>query len=136
MARPTARLDLYLVPPAPDEPTARRLVEQRLAAWERGEHVPDVGPKALRVDAPGARVLYANQLGGFHVTCSHCGEGLARAFQPLQTTRCPGCDRDLPFEEVTCRPPAALGYAALVLQEIEQAAWEDPQGWQVVLRRR
>lgn len=135
MARPAALLDVFLVPPgAPDD--AAHAVDERLRAWQAGQHVPDVRPTHVRADLPGEPVLYANQLGGFHVTCSHCGEGLARVFRPLQRTLCPGCGRELPFEEVVCRPPAAIGSAALVLMGVEEAVWHDPLGWQVVLRRR
>ncbi|MCB9669352.1 MAG: hypothetical protein H6734_07780 [Alphaproteobacteria bacterium] len=116
-------------------PAADAAVEARAARRARGDDPLHVRCSSHRLDRPGTRVLYGNQVGGFHVTCSHCGAGLARAFEPFGLTPCT-CGRELPFEEVVCRPPAAVGWAALVLMDVEEAVTVDPLGWSVVLRRR
>lgn len=132
MARPTSRLDVYLVPPT-REPEAVALVRERLARWD--DAVLQAGQASIRVDEPGGLVLYANRVGGFKATCSSCGGSVAATFRPLSHTECAGCGATLTYDEVVCRPTTALGRAALVLVDVDNAVFEDPEGWTVVLAR-
>lgn len=132
MARATHRLDVYLVPPTTTDDAVQQVADR--LARDGARLLERSGAKDARVDDTGTRTLYANQLGGFHVTCS-CGAGLARVFQPLGTTVCPSCGKASTFAEVVCRPPAAVGRAALVLMDVDTALFEDTEGWAVVLKR-
>lgn len=127
MSRAHHRLDLVLVPVPwtrrPD-PAALPAVLARVAA-EPGCLVPE-GQAVVRLDDPGARVLYSNNMGGVKVRCPRCGAPLARPFAaaierwkqgddgPVDCGACGGC---FPVEALDCRPPVARGQGALVLAD-------------------
>lgn len=144
MPRPDRRLDLVLVPADPEAcpvEEARSLLEdlvrQRIidddgrpgpeaARWSDG------GFARIRVDAPGAMVLYANQSGGFRVSCPACGANVVPAFNRALTEMRAGGSREVtcgcgsvrPLEDLHHQPPAALGRMAIVTSDVGRPALE------------
>ncbi len=89
------------------------------------------GARGIRLDRPASRVVYGNQLGGFHVTCPSCGAGIARAFAsameasrddsstvPIASVRCPSCDVATSLPKVIARPPIQIGRCAVVFVDV------------------
>lgn len=136
MPRPTHRLDLYLVPRERPPPGAGTALLTALAALGVLTDGGGPGPRArelvaggfgrVRFDDPGTEVLYANQLGGFRVTCPARGANVVPAFQAaLQLWRaggarsvaCPECGAQHDLAELDFAPPAAFGFCALVVAD-------------------
>ncbi len=152
MARASHRLDLICAPP---DGLALDLARPLAAAWARRDPGALVqgGFRALAVDDPGHRVIYANGLGGVQVRCPTCGAPLARAWAAAaerwrgggpDALGCGGCGEALTLRGARTRPPACPGTWALVLREVEDAALRPEAraelealapGWTEVLRR-
>lgn len=165
MPLPSSRLDLHLVPPDPDDrprADAERLIAElrkRAILDERGFAGPEAtrwiadGFRSVRIDDPGHVVLYANQQGGFRVSCPVCRENLVPVFmQALSSFRrggprrctCPACGTDQPLDALDFLPAAAFGRLSVVTVDVGGAALT-PEGvqlvgdllgaWRTVLRR-
>ncbi len=81
----------------------------------------------IRVDVPLVPTLYANQQGGFRVSCPGCSENVVSVFSPvlasLRTSgdarlTCPRCAVCTPIAELVFVPKAAVGRAALVIADV------------------
>jgi len=140
MALNRSRVDVLCVPQDIDLSPASDSWDDALVRWSADGLVcadrPTAqfiggGAKGIRLDHPTGRVVYGNQLGGFHVTCPSCGAGLARAFasameasrqdtrsSPVATVRCPRCDTATPLPEVDARPPIQIGRCAVVFVDV------------------
>lgn len=134
--RNRSRLDLICVPLSPDHETDPSALEQALAEWQgRGlcapPHISDKlvegGALGLRLDHPGTRVVYGNQLGGFRVHCPSCGAGMARDFaRDMEAARhggslastCSGCGACSSFGDLQIRPPIRVGRCALLFEDV------------------
>ncbi len=80
----------------------------------------------IRVDVPLVPTLYANQQGGFRVSCPSCSENVVPVFAPvlaeLRSTgaarlTCPRCAVCTPIAELHFAPKAVVGRAALVIAD-------------------
>ena len=80
----------------------------------------------VRVDDPGRIVLYANQQGGFRVTCPDEGRNVVPAFSAALTAWKRGgprsmscsCGRSHALERLSYEPDAAFGSAALIVANV------------------
>jgi len=141
--RVRSRLDLICVPKGVDDVVDVHRWTTARAEWERSGWLVDGAPTAelvdgggasMRLDVPGARVVYANQLGGFRVWCPACGEGMARPFAkamegartggPLRA-QCAACGVESPFEALKVRPPIRVGRSALVFEDVNGSTLTD-----------
>lgn len=155
MPRPTHVLDVVLAPADPDlspEPATLEALWDALvgAAYVTADGAPGGAADALvaggfaraRLDRPGGVTLYANQQGGFRVTCPHTGASVVPGFQQAMTAwrvggpralTCPACGEVHPLEALGYAPPAAFGRVALVLADAADAA-PTPEGLALVTR--
>ena len=87
-----------------------------------------------RVDVPLGWTLYANQQGGFRVTCPSCGanlvrplgEGVARLAHGREVeVRCPECGVASDIDALVYAPSAAVGRAALHLADVGNSELSD-----------
>jgi len=98
------------------------------------DQVVEGGAAGLRLDRPGTRVVYGNQLGGFRVGCPACGAGMARDFArdmervrhrgALEST-CSVCGACTPFAGLHIRPPIRVGRCALLFEDVGGACLTD-----------
>jgi hypothetical protein len=88
----------------------------------------------MRVDIPLVPTLYANQQGGFRVSCPSCSENVVPVFAPvLRALRasevavltCPRCAVQTPIAELSFAPKAAVGRAALVIGNVAHGQLQD-----------
>lgn len=88
----------------------------------------------IRVDVPLAPTLYANQQGGFRVTCPHCAQNVVPMFaNVLAVFRatgdadmvCPHCGETTPISQLHYAPPAAVGRAALAIGDAGSGTLRD-----------
>jgi hypothetical protein len=132
---PTHRIDLLVVPVEPEcslEEAAlvrlRRLweVDGLLAGESAGDESSDLvagGFSRLWLDRPGCMVLYANQQGGFRVTCPDNGKNIAPGFGAAlgawrdggeRSMECPACGKVHALDICVLAPPGAFGRSAIV----------------------
>ncbi len=128
MPRPSHRLDLVVLPADPDHPVAPAAARALVAAWRA---VPPAGARAVRVDLPGEVTLYANQLGGFRVSCPDCAGNVVPAFSAAmaawrrggeRSLRCPACGGEFALESLRYAPDAAFASGGVVLADVSVAA--------------
>ena len=132
--RPSHRLDLLLVPQPPEQlpDPANLLARWRERGWlePRSSGIVEGGLARVRVDRPGRVILYANQQGGFGVTCPTCGANAVGAFSTAVTAwragadrvaACDACGERHPLEHYRCAPAAAFGRIAVVLHDVASA---------------
>ena len=166
MPHASHRLDLALVPADLTRELPEHAVDALLGAWRaRGWLRLDGGPgpeadalieggfKRLWVDRPARLSLYANQQGGFHVSCPSTGGEVAAAFgRATQAWReggaraldCPSCGARHALEDMALSPPGAFGRWALILGDCAalhlrpeaHAALQDALGSMVAVSRR
>lgn len=141
--RVTARLDVVLVPTAPEVPPERghAFVAELVAAGvlaADGSPGPAVASgfrgtfARVRVDDPGQVTLWANLVGGFRPACPRTGapvvEGFTAAVRALRasgdaqtsTFRCPACGEVHALDAVTVEPGGvAVGRWALALAQVD-----------------
>jgi hypothetical protein len=88
----------------------------------------------IRVDIPLVPTLYANQQGGFRVSCPSCSENVVPVFAPVLASlratgaarlTCPRCAVSTPIAELHFAPKAAVGRAALVLADVADGQLQD-----------
>lgn len=134
--RNRSRLDLICVPRGPDSEIDATAWATARASWQASGWLSDAGVSAelvagggvsVRLDQPGVRVVYGNQLGGIRVWCPNCGEGMARPFAaamerargtgPLEAT-CASCGTVHPFDALSVRPPMRVGRSALFFEDV------------------
>lgn len=166
------RLDVIVVPAEPLWEVAAPPVQDLFDRWQdAGMLAPGTGglrrtagPRAwalmaggfgtIWLDRPTQVTLYANQQGGFRVSCPACGAPMARPFgQAVQNwraggpplVRCGACAAEHAVTEVPLNPPGAFARGAVVFGDaegLEPAAHalkelrEVLGGVRVVLRRR
>ena len=127
MSRAHHRLDLLLVPvPWQRRPDPAALPALLAAVAEDPSCLVIEGQGSVRLDEPGGRVLYSNNMGGVRVRCPDCGAPLARPFAAAverwkqgegePEVAC-GCGSAHTIESLDCRPPVARGQGALVLAD-------------------
>ncbi len=120
LPRPSARIDLIIVRTAPDAALAG--LEALLDSWGERSHerIMDGGFRRLQIDPPDRVRFYANQQGGFRVSCA--GTSIARDFSDaVQAWRrggaraldCPACGERHALETISLRPPGAFARGAL-----------------------
>ena len=128
MPRPSHRLDLCIVPADPDREVLPAAARTLVAAWR--EH-PPAGARHVRVDLPGEVSLYANQMGGFRVSCPVTGENVVPTFSAAvgrwrrggpRYMDCAECGARHPFEELRFAPEAAFATGGVVLGDVQTAA--------------
>ena len=138
MPRPSSRLDLAVVPLGSAAVTsARRLFEHFVqtdlcdAAGRPASRASTVGVGRFvrcRLDLPPGPVLYANQLGGFRVSCPACDGNVVPVFSAALKEaksggegrlRCPSCEVQTAVAGLAFAPPAALGRAAVILATVD-----------------
>jgi hypothetical protein len=133
-ARPVRHLDLLLVPAltgALSDDVVSKLAVRGVCTSD-GRPGPLAGSLVqggfgrLTVDRPKRTVLYANQQGGFRVFCPACHELATASFvRALEAWRsgggrnmvCAACARSSDLDALDFRPPAALGDAALIIED-------------------
>jgi hypothetical protein len=137
--RPTSRLDLLLVPTALDAPPDRGaalIARLREVGAIATDGTP--GPMAerwsphrfarVRLEDPGAVVLWSNRQGGFRVRCPRTGEPIAAVFAAAlgawraggpRELACPSCGETHPLEAVPADPAIALGPWAIATIDID-----------------
>ena len=109
----------------------QRWEDDRLLLADRAGDEPNglitVGFKRLWLDDPGRMVLYANQQGGFRVSCPQKGGNIAGSFQTAltqwrtggpRTLKCPVCGCEHPLEACTLSPPGVFGRSAVVFSDV------------------
>lgn len=135
MPRASHRMDLALVLTDAPDPARFEALRQVWEArgWVRGaapgpqvDGLIEGGFKRLWLDLPGRLTLYANQQGGFRVTCPSTGGNAAAAFgRALQAWReggpmaldCPACGHSHPLDALTLAPPGAFGRGAVIFAD-------------------
>jgi hypothetical protein len=136
---PSHRLDLCLLPPAAVDPKDSGPV--LLATWRARGWVQGDGPGPRSGDlieggfvrcwldlAPEQR-LYANQQGGYKVSCPVEGGSLISEFQPTlrlwrgggggpRTLACSHCGGSHDLDELDYQPPAGVALGAIMLADV------------------
>lgn len=93
----------------------------------------------LHLDRPPAPTLYANRLGGFQVRCPETGAPLVADFSRAmgrwraggdRSLDCPSCEHTHLLDDLSFRPPAAIGPWAVVAADVGSATWsEEARTW-------
>ena len=136
MPRPTHRIDLLLVSHDSEHEIGTAEWEAIEVAWA---HLPPEervagGYGALRLDIPGRQVLYANQMGGFRVSCPSSGDNIAPAYGRAllrwkagesRSLDCPACDQAHDLATCLLAPPGAFGRWAIVFSDAQDIALSD-----------
>ena len=135
MPKPRQRLDLLWLPASPDaavDPAAFERLRVRWAArgWlDGGASAPAGGFRRIWLDDPGAVRFYANQLGGFRVSCPRCGQNAVAGFGTAMRAwraggprvgRCAACGLAADLDAWAFRPAAAFARGAVVLSDVGQ----------------
>ena len=138
MPRASHRLDVLLVPTDPDRAGDAAAFAAVEAAWRCAGHLTAAGRGALVpggfarlwFDAPGRVTLFANQQGGFRVTCPTQATNIAVAFSAAveswraggpRALTCPACGARHPLEDATLAPPGAFARYAVVFADARSA---------------
>jgi hypothetical protein len=142
MPRAGHRLDMLVGPAEPDTlPSIDVLQALRDAGYVHAQ-ADGPGPRATELVPGGfarARVetserarLYANQLGGFGVSCPTTGTSIVAAFSAAWTAwreargprvvSCPACGAEHDLSSVAFRPQALVGRWVLVLADVGHAS--------------
>lgn len=139
MPHASHRLDLLRVPADLDAPPDQEAWQRLLAAWRAdgrlagsgsgrdGDGLIQGGFRRLWLDDPGRLTLYANQQGGFRVSCPRGGANLAAEFSAALQRWREGADRGLPcpacgawhaLEAIPLSPPGAFARWAVVFSDV------------------
>lgn len=127
MPRPSHRLDLVVLPADPDHSVDPAAARALVAAWRAA---PPAGARAVRVDLPGEVTLYANQLGGFRVSCPVCAANVVPVFSAAmaawrrggeRSLCCPACGGVSALEGLRYAPDAAFASGGVVLADVSAA---------------
>ena len=139
MPKVSHRIDLVVVSVEPELLVLESVVSGLQQRWEDnrlllGDQIGDDpnglisgGFKRLWLDQPGRMMLYANQQGGFRVSCPQKGGNIAKAFETaLRAWRksgprslvCPVCHAEHPLEACTLSPPGVFGSSAIVFSDV------------------
>jgi len=140
MPHASHRLDLVLVPTDPERAPPVRVWPALRDAWTaRGwlrECRPGPASEALIrggferiwISLPGKSTLYANEQGGYRVSCPRCARPLSSEFAAAherykaggpRELRCPGCETSLALEDLRFAPDAAFARFAIVLADVK-----------------
>ncbi len=136
------RLNLHFVPGDPDsypidaahalfkELRAREVVDDSGGPGSGADWLVAGGFRRVRIDDPGRQVLYANQVGGFHVRCPLTCENVAPSFRAAliawrsegpRSLECSACGERHALEALSYAPPAAFGRLCIVVADVETA---------------
>ena len=139
MPYPTHRIDLVVLSVEPEFCIPETALRDLQRTWEAAGLV--VGDRAgddasglvadgfarLWLDQPARMMLYANQQGGFRVTCPGNGENIAAEFGAAlvrwragapRSVRCPACGEVHPLEGCVLAPPGAFASSAIVFSDV------------------
>jgi hypothetical protein len=149
LARARHRLDLLLLPTAPERALDDRAWSSLVHDWSAQEIVRDESPglraselitggfQRLWLDQPGGLHLFANHQGGYRVHCRNCQALVTGAFVPAvarwraggaRELECPVCGYVASLEELVYRPDAAYATWAVVLSSVTSLEIE-PERW-------
>lgn len=133
------RFDLLVLPTLLEQAVDMSAVEGLFERWavdKRGRSPHAVGLisggcKRIWIDQPGRLWLYANQMGGFRVSCpateALISTDFGRAHRAWKqsgprTLSCSSCGQIHPLEDCLFRPPAAFARWALVFSDAADVA--------------
>jgi hypothetical protein len=149
LARARHRLDLLLLPTAPERGLDDRAWRSLVQDWSARGIVRDESPgrrasdliiggfQRLWLDQPGGLHLFANHQGGYRVYCRDCQALVTGAFVSAvgrwraggrRELECPSCGHVASLEGLVYRPEAAYATWAVVLSSVTSLELE-PELW-------